>query len=109
MRPIRIPRRSWRDVRPVVANRGARAAASVLATALLFGCVGPDFERPLPPDVNAYTAGALPTETVAADVGAGEAQRFLADRDIPAEWWGLFHSEQLNALVKQGKRGAATL
>jgi NodT family efflux transporter outer membrane factor (OMF) lipoprotein len=67
--------------------------------------VGPDFRVPEPPDAPQYTAGRDPTETVAA---AGQAQRFVA-RDIPAEWWTLFGSPQLDALVRRALAGSPTL
>jgi len=86
------------------ANRGPRAA-SLLILLLASACVGPDFERPPAPEAGAYGAGAAPAETPATAVAGGEAQRFLAGRDIPAEWWALFHSEPLNALVKQALSG----
>jgi len=74
---------------------------SLLAAALLCGCVGPDFVRPAAPETETYAAKPLPAETVATEVAGGEAQHFLPGRDIPAEWWTLFHSEPLNALIKR--------
>jgi NodT family efflux transporter outer membrane factor (OMF) lipoprotein len=67
---------------------------------LLSGCaVGPDFERPKAPPVNGYTVGRLPASTAAA---AGEAQRFHPGRDVPGEWWSLFRSDALKALIAEG-------
>lgn len=58
-------------------------------TGLLASCaVGPDFKRPAPPAVQSYTASSLPGV-----VAAG--------RDLPAEWWVMFQSPALDALVKQ--------
>lgn len=75
------------------------AAASLGAALLLSGCtVGPDFTRPDPPKTERYTVNPLPTQTAAV---AGAAQRFVESRDIPGDWWTLFHSPALNALVKQ--------
>jgi NodT family efflux transporter outer membrane factor (OMF) lipoprotein len=66
------------------------------------GCaVGPDFEPPAPPTVERYLATPEARETVSADNPAGQAQRFVTDRDIPAEWWKLFESPALDALVRQ--------
>ena len=74
--------------------------AASAALALLAGCaVGPDFEPPAAPDVTSYTSQPLPGQTAAADVKGGEAQRFVQDLDIPGQWWTLFHSEALNALI----------
>ncbi|HKO06122.1 MAG TPA: efflux transporter outer membrane subunit [Alphaproteobacteria bacterium] len=75
-------------------------AAALLALGLLAGCeVGPDFLRPAAPPVTSYTPEPLAAKTAAADVPAGEAQRFTDGLDIPGEWWTLFHSEPLNALI----------
>ena len=78
--------------------------AAALMVSVLSGCtVGPDYRRPEAPSVPAYTAGALPEETAAApDVGpGGQAQRFVPGQDIPEQWWALFRSEELTALIRQ--------
>ena len=70
------------------------------AMLLLAGCaVGPDFHRPAPPAVDGYTPEPLPLATAAADIPGGAAQRFVSDRDVPGEWWALFGSAPLNALI----------
>jgi NodT family efflux transporter outer membrane factor (OMF) lipoprotein len=69
---------------------------------LASGCaVGPDFERPDAPGMKEYDADALPDATSSAKTEGGEAQNFAMGEDIPAEWWTLFHSDTLNALVTQ--------
>src|ERR1700740_3691278 len=74
------------------------------------GCaVGPDFESPPAPDASGYTAGPLRTQTAAADVKGGEAQRFVQGLDIPGQWWALFHSEALNTLVEEALKNNPTL
>ena len=79
-----------------------RAHPSLAALLLLAACaVGPDFHRPAPPAVDGYTPEPLSMETAAADIPGGAAQRFVADRDIPGEWWTLFGSTPLNALIAQ--------
>jgi NodT family efflux transporter outer membrane factor (OMF) lipoprotein len=79
---------------------GPRVAAAIAA--LLAACaVGPDFHRSQAPAEAGYTAEALPAETAAADVQGGVAQRFELDRDIEGQWWTLFHSPALNALIEQ--------
>lgn len=79
--------------------------APVLAGLLTACTVGPDFAAPAAPAVANYRATPEADATVAAivsaDPGAGAAQRFLRDRDIPAEWWQLFESPALDALVRQ--------
>jgi NodT family efflux transporter outer membrane factor (OMF) lipoprotein len=76
---------------------------AVLATALLLaGCeVGPDFTRPAAPAVGGYTAEPLAVQTASAPVPGGEGQHFVQGLDIPGQWWALFHSPALNALVAQ--------
>ena len=68
--------------------------------------MGPDFERPPAPAVTGYTPGRSPAGTAAA---AGEAQRFLRDRDIPGEWWTLFRSRSLKALIEEALRNNSAL
>ena len=71
------------------------------ATALLMAscAVGPDFKKPAPPTVTRYTTEPLPANTAGANVAGGEAQHFAKGSDIAADWWTLFHSKALNALV----------
>jgi NodT family efflux transporter outer membrane factor (OMF) lipoprotein len=80
----------------------ACAIAATAALLTLAGCmVGPDFKRPDPPKEESV----LPpeeriVETVASnDVLGGEAQRFVADLDIPAQWWQVYRSRPLDDLV----------
>ena len=84
--------------------------AAALVAPLLSGCaVGPDFKAPAAPDVDRYAAEPIATRTSATDVAQGEAQRFLKGRDIPAEWWTLFRSPALDALVRQSLDANPTL
>ena len=62
------------------------------------------FKRPAAPAASGYTPEPLPAETAAAPVAAGEAQRFVQGRDIPAEWWALFHSPALERADRAGAR-----
>jgi NodT family efflux transporter outer membrane factor (OMF) lipoprotein len=71
--------------------------------------VGPDYEPPEPPTVERYLATPEANETVSADHPAGQAQRFVRDRDIPAEWWTLFESPALDALVRQALSDSPSL
>ncbi|RQS72624.1 RND transporter [Burkholderia sp. Bp8963] len=77
-------------------------ALTALAAALLAGCaVGPDFVRPKPPDVSGYAREPLPQQTAATAIHGGEAQRFVQGLDIPGDWWTLFRSPALNALIER--------
>lgn len=65
--------------------------------------VGPDYKRP---------RMSLPTnyvkqfhhQTVAVNTPMGNAQTFLANQEITAQWWTLFRSKNLNELVLLGFR-----
>ncbi len=82
----------------------------VVAIVFLGGCAaGPDFRRPQPPAVDRYTREASLEKTASADVPGGEEQRFLKERDIPADWWTLFQSPQLNDLVQRSLEANPTV
>ena len=79
-----------------------RIIAVAILAGLTGGCaVGPDYHKPAAPDVDKYTSEQLPEQTATADIAGGEAQHFVAGKDIPGDWWTLFHSEPLNALIDQ--------
>lgn len=82
-------------------SQPTRLALSALIAATLAACAaGPDFQRPAAPAADAYTKQTLaPTAETA--VAGGEAQHFEPGRDIPGEWWTLFGSTQLNALIER--------
>ena len=82
--------------------------AAAMASALLWGCVGPDFERPAPPS-DAAGYGQPVGETASGEVAGGEAQHLQLGRDVPAEWWSLFQSEPLTALVGQALKANPNL
>jgi len=91
---------------------GKRSGAAPLFVALILvsGCaVGPDFERPAAPDVEGYTPEPLAQQTASAEVAGGETQRLVQGLDIPGQWWALFHSEALNALIEQALKNNPTL
>jgi NodT family efflux transporter outer membrane factor (OMF) lipoprotein len=72
------------------------SASLMLAAAVLTGCaVGPDFVAPAAPTVAGYDLQPAPAAT------ADGAQKLQNGQDIPAQWWGLFHSESLNRLIDQ--------
>lgn len=78
-----------------------RVTAAGLAAALLSSCaLGPDFERPAAPDAN-YSSRPLPAETAAVEGAGGGGQRFLPGESVAGEWWTLFKSPVLNALVEE--------
>src|SRR5579871_3391077 len=68
-------------------------ALSLFAAATLTACaVGPNFKRPAAPADTDYGTAATQTATDAP-------QHLMAGQDIPAEWWSVFQSSQLNELI----------
>jgi NodT family efflux transporter outer membrane factor (OMF) lipoprotein len=51
----------------------------------------------------------LPQTSASAPIHGGEAQSLINDRDIPFEWWQLFQSPALNALVERAFRANPTI
>ncbi|MBS0297087.1 MAG: efflux transporter outer membrane subunit [Proteobacteria bacterium] len=84
-------------------GRRLRAWACVAALGLMAaGCaVGPDFKRPAAPDVAGYVPAPVTATVATPGVVGGQAQRFVEGAEIPADWWTLFHSRQLNDLIEQ--------
>ena len=99
-----------RDRDNASARHRAGAVAGLAALALVSGCtVGPDFRHPAAPAVDRYTRQPWVAKTASADVAGGEEQRFLHDRDISRQWWTLFQSPQLNALIEKALKANPTL
>jgi len=89
------------------------ALKTVLCAAFLAwtaGCaVGPDFKTPTAPDVVGYSSEPLADPAASAAGSGGEPQRFADGQDIPAEWWTLFHSAPLNAVIEEALKNNADL
>ena len=72
--------------------------------------VGPNYKPPAAPQTAGFVpAGALSATTASAPVSGGEAQRFVDGLDIPGQWWTLFKSPELNALIERGIANSPTL
>ena len=85
-------------------TRKSRLIPLITISVLLLaaGCaVGPKYQRPAPPDVAGYTPVPISTTSNTANVAGGEAQHFVEGRDIPGDWWTLFHSKPLNDLIER--------
>lgn len=82
---------------------------AVAGAALTACAVGPDFHQPEAPKTESYTAGPMPEKTVAAPVTGGEAQQIVSGQNIPDEWWSLFHSKDLDQLIRQALQDSPTL
>jgi len=72
-----------------------------LALALSSCAVGPNFKPPPAPATDGYAGEALPVQTEATAVAGGEAQHFQLGRDLPGQWWTLFVSTRLDALIAE--------
>src|SRR5690349_19662489 len=87
-----------------------RLSVAMLCAAALSACaVGPDFHPPAPPATAHYTRAPEPTGTVAFEGRSGGAQTFSPDRDIPADWWTLFHSKALDELMRAALADSPTV
>jgi NodT family efflux transporter outer membrane factor (OMF) lipoprotein len=56
-----------------------------------------------------YAPTPLPQSSAAAPIHGGEVQHLIDGRDIPFEWWELFKSPALNALVERAFRANPTI
>lgn len=75
---------------------------TTLACLLTACAVGPNFKRPDVP----RTAGFTPPGEVPVQLGT---QRLVDDLDIPGQWWTLFQSPELNALIARALANSPTL
>ncbi|QNJ99844.1 efflux transporter outer membrane subunit [Dyella telluris] len=62
--------------------------------------VGPDYKRPQAPDAKEYAPTPIARDTASATGPGGESQHLLQSMDIPGQWWTMFHSAPLNALIE---------
>ncbi len=85
-------------------TRQSCLASFIMTSALLFtaGCVvGPNFKRPAAPDVGGYTPTPITATNTTPNVTGGEEQHLVDGKDVPGEWWDLFHSQPLDDLIER--------
>jgi len=83
-------------------GRSGFSLCVALAILLLSGCaVGPDFATPAAPPDAGYVRGKLQSATQSAPLAGGAAQKIVLGGDAPGEWWKLFRSKQISALVAE--------
>src|SRR5271166_2965844 len=90
----------------------ARHRIAGIAVCMLAGCAaGPDFKPPAAPTGPGFApaGSALSPVTASSPVPGGEAQRFVDGLDIPGQWWTLFQSAELNALIERALAHSPTL
>ena len=81
-----------------------------MAAALAASCaVGPRYHTPAAPADAGYAPTPLPQSSASSAVHGGEEQRLISGRDIPFEWWQLFQSPALNALVERAFKANPTI
>jgi NodT family efflux transporter outer membrane factor (OMF) lipoprotein len=88
----------------MILTHKSRLAHLLAISAMFFtaGCVvGPRFKKPAAPDVTGYTPAPITTTSATPNVSGGEAQHLVEGRDIPGDWWTLFHSRPLNDLIER--------
>ncbi len=87
---------------PGIGTSKPKGAGVVLSFLSLAACaVGPDFAPPPAPPVAGYTPGGRIAATSSSDIAGGAAQQFKPGRDIPGEWWHVFRSKALDALIAE--------
>lgn len=79
-------------------------------TILLTGCaVGPDFQRPLPPDVSGYTSMPLATNLDSSPTTLGDPQNIIKGEHITQYWWRAMSTEKLDTLIGEALERNPTL
>jgi NodT family efflux transporter outer membrane factor (OMF) lipoprotein len=87
-----------------------RLCFALISAAVMSACaVGPNFKPPPPPATSHYTRAAEPEATASAPGPSGTAQTFSAERDIPGDWWTLFHSPALDELMRAALADSPTV
>ena len=82
-------------------ERGLQRSVPAIAL-LLWGCrVGPDFAPPVAPEVSGYTGAEFAVADSMGSTPAAPPQQLRAGQDIPGQWWTLFRSPALDALVRE--------
>ena len=84
--------------------------AIIAASLTLAGCaLGPDFKSPEAPQTARYTPDPMVDQTEGASTTQGEIQTLANGQDIPAQWWTLFQSPELDGLIKIALQNNQTL
>ncbi len=87
-----------------------RAGLAICVAGLLPACtVGPPYHPPAAPSLKTYTPNPQPTKTVRGEGPAGSTQNFDTAADVPAQWWTLFRSPELDRMVREALQNSPTL
>jgi NodT family efflux transporter outer membrane factor (OMF) lipoprotein len=80
----------------------SKIGLAMLFCVFLTACaVGPDFKKPDAPKINSYTEKPVSNELATAPSIGGSKQNIQPGGEIPAEWWALYRSPELDVLIKQ--------
>ncbi len=100
-------------------NRLGTALLLSLAAFAASCAVGPRYYTPKAPADAGYSPEPIPESSAsapggtppgaAAPIHGGESQRLISGQDIPFEWWQMFQSPALNALVQQAFEANPTI
>ena len=97
-------------IRSATRIRSAHVLAGLVCSMLCACAVGPNYKTPAAPVTAGYVPpGAVPGTTASAPLPGGNAQTFVDGLDIPGQWWTLFRSPELNALIEQALANSPTL
>lgn len=88
----------WRASHRLHRSMMARGVMAALAAQLVGCAVGPDYSRPSLPSTK-EVAPLQSGPTASSPTTAGDAQNFGLAHEIKADWWTLFQSPELNALM----------
>jgi NodT family efflux transporter outer membrane factor (OMF) lipoprotein len=85
-----------------------RRIIGIATASALAGCaVGPNFQQPKPPETPTYLHPTSDTAPVQAQTQ--DAQNISKGAELAGEWWQLFHSPQLDEVVRNSIAGSPTL
>jgi NodT family efflux transporter outer membrane factor (OMF) lipoprotein len=82
---------------------------AALACLLAACAVGPNFKKPDAPRTSGFTPPGDIPEQLATPASPDQAQHFVEGLDIPGQWWTLFQSPALNALIERALANNPTL
>ncbi len=94
---------------PILLNPLKHGFSLLVCLSLTACAVGPDFKKPDAPKVTTYTEKPVSSELATAPSVGGTKQSLDPAADIPAEWWSLYRSPELDALIKQALKRNPTL
>lgn len=91
-------------------NKNACYALIGFCAILLPGCaVGPDFQRPAPPDVTGYTSTPLATDLNPFPTTPGDPQNMIQGERLLKYWWRAMSSDKLDMLINEALECNPTL